>query len=195
MHKRFLIGLYIAIMVTPVLANSLPPYFFKNSPESVIKANNELNKKYTDYTGTWEGKCTSSDNTHFPNLKVTIKNNAHYFEWSHIGGLESYRIGKFIQTEQDSDDEAATVFNAVAEWGDHGDMNLYQSAIMLAKNNNSPEKGPSLRRDIYTWNFNLVGNNQLKISYDGYVVTSESKMMNIHFSCLLNKSNFSDKLF
>src|SRR5688572_16846399 len=117
MHKRFLIGLYIAIIVTSVFADSLPPYFFKNSPESVIKENDGLNKKYTDYNGTWEGKCTSSDNSPVPNLKVTIKNNAHYFEWSQVGSLVSYRIGKFIRTEQQSDDEAATVFNAVAEWG------------------------------------------------------------------------------
>lgn len=113
------------------IINKLITKHHSTSPSIVKthKISKHSNQAYTDFTGTWVGKCNDS-----VDMSMTIENDAEYISFN---GDES-RIGMGLQGTFDSSTEDSQYSHLSMEW--NADSSLSMKAVDVSKGNmdNSP---------------------------------------------------------
>lgn len=127
MYKKTLAAIFITscILVNPLFASNIfqkfmPPHPTKKASEA-LKSDPELKKNFTNFSGTWVGTCTGSDEPY----TLTIENSDSEFT---INGKD-YEIGS-LETEASSSEDGTFIFHTVCKWSADSSLLINSSYII-----------------------------------------------------------------
>lgn len=182
MNLRLLASITVSsVLATSAFAtHSVSAQFF--NPLAVAKKNKTevvKNQKYTNFSGTWRGKCNISSEE----IELVLANDAENFDMTMGDQSEHFEIGKNIQSFIDKDNsiDREEIVNMVVNWDANGSK-LHIRGIDIDREKKNVD------RSLVDVSFSLINNMTLKYDMNFYqLIAGDNSIKPAYIGCELHK--------